>query len=417
MAKIIVAAPPIPGEVGPLLQVARALADRGHRITVLSGPSFRAETEDAGLAFAPLGGDADYDVREISAVRGDGLPPDAEELNHGWIRALVDPMPDEHRALQALLEEDPDQYLISSVLFLGLLPIRYGVPGRQPRGWVGVSVIGLAITSEDATFYGPVPLAGDENAVKVANRAANAVFAEVSTPTRERLRELLLDLGAAEPVTVAWPDVLYTAPDAVAALTVPGFEFHRGDLPGTIHLVGALPPLPARSWDAPAWWADLDGSRPVVVVVTSQLVEPTLLGLADRDVTVVAALGGADPESLSIPLPANARVASHLPFEALLPRTAVLITDGGIVGIQQALAAGVPVIVGGDTEDQPANATRVAHHQLGVDLRTGNPAPEAVARAVTEVLGSPDIRENVTRLAKVYAQHDPIEEIERLAVG
>ncbi|GAB7052340.1 hypothetical protein [Catenuloplanes indicus] len=36
--KIIVAAPPIPGETLPLLQLAAALSERGHRVTVRTGP-------------------------------------------------------------------------------------------------------------------------------------------------------------------------------------------------------------------------------------------------------------------------------------------------------------------------------------------------------------------------------------------
>ena len=43
-------------------------------------------------------------------------------------------------------------------------------------------------------------------------------------------------------------DGIYTVPDALAALTVPGFEFERGDAPDTVHLVGALPGRSAAGW-------------------------------------------------------------------------------------------------------------------------------------------------------------------------
>ncbi|GAA2515013.1 glycosyltransferase [Winogradskya humida] len=175
-------------------------------------------------------------------------------------------------------------------------------------------------------------------------------------------------------------------PDRTAILTVPGFEC--GDLPENVHLIGVLPAEAHADWQPPAWWAELDGSRPVVVVTQgtvanhdlSQLVEPTLAGLADLDVTVVAALGGQDPGRISIPVPGNARVAGFIPFHALLPKAAVLVTNGGASGTQQALAAGVPVVVAGATEDKP-------------------------------------IRANVDRLARVYAGHDPVLEIERLVLS
>jgi len=39
---------------------------------------------------------------------------------------------------------------------------------------------------------------------------------------------------------------------ATAVLTVPGFEFHRSDLPAAIELVGAFPVEPAGRWERPS---------------------------------------------------------------------------------------------------------------------------------------------------------------------
>jgi len=424
MAKVIVAAPPVPGEVGPLVQLGRALAARGHQVTVLTGSGFREAVESAGLGFAALAGAADYDIRQMVAARtAAGVAPGPEQLNFDWINCFVNPMPEEHLALQRLLDEDPDQYLISNVLFLGAVPARQGAPGRLPLRWVGVSVVGLAISSDDSTFFGPVPVGPGEDP-RAANRAANAQFAAGMAPTRERLNEVLRELGAAEAVD-GFVDFIYTVADATAVLTVPGFEFHRSDLPGSMHLVGALPAEPVDHWQRPAWWSDLDGSRPVVVVTQgtlanddlSQLIEPTLTALAGLDVTVVAALGRTEPDALGIEVPANARVASYVPFSDLLPKADLLITNGGAGGTHQALANGVPVIIAGETEDKPANAARLAYHGLGSNLGTATPTPQAIAEATTALLADTEIKQNVDRLAKVYAEHDPVSAIERLTLS
>jgi UDP:flavonoid glycosyltransferase YjiC (YdhE family) len=95
----------------------------------------------------------------------------------------------------------------------------------------------------------------------------------------------------------------------------------------------------------------------------------------------------------------------------------VLITNGGLGGTQQAIAAGVPVIVAGLTEDKPAVAARVAYHGLGIDLHTGTPSPEAVAAATETVPKDTTIRANVNRLARVYAAHDALSQIERLTLS
>ncbi len=423
MAKIIIAAPPITGELSPLLQLARGLAARGHRITVVTGSRFRADVENAGLAFTPVTGLADFDDRAI----GDDperakLAPGPEMLNHDWLHAFVNPMPDQHAVLQGLLEQDPDQYLICNALWLGALPVALGAPGLRPRRWVAVSAVPLALSSEDTTFFGPVPFGPGEDR-RAANRAANAEFALMMQPTQDRLDELLKSFGTTETFPT-FVDAVITLPDAAAVLTVPGFEFDRGDAPDSLHLVGILPAVSAANWEPPAWWSELDGSRPVVVVTQgtlanrdlSELVEPALTGLADLDVTVVAALGR-EVEALSIPIPANARVAAFIPFDALLPKADVFVTNGGFGGTQQAIAAGVPVVVAGVTEDKPATAARVAYREVGVNLETARPTPEAVAVAVESVLKDTGMRANAEKLAEVYAAHDALGEIERLTLG
>jgi UDP:flavonoid glycosyltransferase YjiC (YdhE family) len=89
----------------------------------------------------------------------------------------------------------------------------------------------------------------------------------------------------------------------------------------------------------------------------------------------------------------------------------------GMGGTQQAIAARVPVIVAGVTEDKPAVAARAAYHGLGIDLQTATPAPEAVTAAVESVLQDDGMRENVRQFAQVYAAHDPFTEIGRLTLA
>ena len=131
---------------------------------------------------------------------------------------------------------------------------------------------------------------------------------------------------------------------------------------------------------------------------------------------MVAALGR-EAGALSVPLPANARAAEFIPFDALLPKTDVFITNGGFGGTQHALAAGVPVIAAGLSEDEPAVAARVAHRGVGINLNTATPEPEAVAAAADTVLKDTAMRDSARKLALEYAAHDPLSEIERLLLA
>jgi UDP:flavonoid glycosyltransferase YjiC (YdhE family) len=108
-------------------------------------------------------------------------------------------------------------------------------------------------------------------------------------------------------------------------------------------------------------------------------------------------------------LPDNARAAEFLPYEQLLPRTDVVVSNGGFGGVQQALSYGLPLVVAGATEDKPEVAARVAWSGAGVNLRTGAPSPARVRRAVRSVLTEPRYRGAAQRLQLEIAElRDPV---------
>jgi UDP:flavonoid glycosyltransferase YjiC (YdhE family) len=150
----------------------------------------------------------------------------------------------------------------------------------------------------------------------------------------------------------------------VIAHGVPELEYPRGDLPPQVHVAGQLAPPPSGR-PAPDWWPELLADpRPVVHVTQGtydvdpqDLLLPALSGLADLDVQVAAATGGA-----SLPadrLPAGARQAAFLPYDRLLPRTSVVVSNGGWGGVLASLAAGVPLVLAGGTLDKPEISRRV----------------------------------------------------------
>jgi MGT family glycosyltransferase len=188
------------------------------------------------------------------------------------------------------------------------------------------------------------------------------------------------------------------------------FEYPRSDLPPQVRFVGALVDASPPDADRPPWWDEVvNATRPVVHVTQGtvavnldHLVRPTIRALADDDVLVVAGIGDRDPATLG-PLPPNVRVARFLPHDQLLPHVAAMVTNGGYGAVQKALSFGVPLVVAGDTEDKPEVAARVAWSGAGVNLRTGRPGADAVARAVRRVLHEPGYRAAAGRLRASYA--------------
>lgn len=421
MGSVIVASPPVFGETVPVLEIAAGLVRRGHSVTALVGSRFAESAVAIGARHVPLPAGADFDDRQLLGANPERLtlPPGPRQYNWDLINVFVAGMNAQHEALQRLLAEDPDAALLCNSLFPGLWPVALGAPGRRPRTWVAMVANAIIVEDDATTATGPIPgLSGEEAAS--AHRAANNEFHAMLEPTRRAAQLRLTELGATEPMP-AFYNAVYFLPDAIAALTVPEFDFPRATPPDSLTYAGILPPHPGTDPTKPEWWDDLDSGRPVVVVTQgtiangdlSQLVEPALRALADKDVLVVAALGR-DPSVLGITPPDNARVARYLPFDELLPRADLLITNGGAGGTQLALAAGVPVVMCGTTEEKPMNAARVAYHRVGIDLGTATPAPEQIVEAVTTILGDATYREAASRLSGAYAAYDPIATVEAL---
>jgi UDP:flavonoid glycosyltransferase YjiC (YdhE family) len=208
-------------------------------------------------------------------------------------------------------------------------------------------------------------------------------------------------------------------PDLFLQFTGDAFEFPRSDMPSKVQFVGPVLPNQPATFKEPAWWNELDGSKPVVLVTQGtlanfdlrELVQPTLTALADENVLVIAATGRADTGDLITPT--NAKVEAFVPFVPLLPKVDVLITNGGYGAVQQALSFGVPLVAAGDTEEKAFTAARVGWTGAGINLETRRPTPEQIRTAVHTVLASSQYREQARRLQNNFSRYSAFAEIAR----
>ena len=145
----------------------------------------------------------------------------------------------------------------------------------------------------------------------------------------------------------------------------------------------------------------------------SELILPTLRGLANRDVLVIVTTGGAPLAALGA-LPQNARAAEFISYDDLMPRADVFVTNGGYGGLHYALAHGVPMVVAGDTEDKAETTRRVEWSQTGVNLKAARPTDDGVARAVDEVLTDPSYRTRAQALQAEIAAAPGVAGVERI---
>ena len=417
--KILFASTPATGHINPLLAITRILLAEGHEITFLTGSAFRDRIENSGAKFLSLQGRADFDGQDLLSVA-----PELKDIRPGleWFRVaieriFVDSLPAQHQGLIQALEECQADVIIGDDMFFGVLPMLLGSQSKRPPIVLcGTSFLHLAREDGAPNFLGLPPATTDEQRHQYA-AIAREYDEGVDRPSLLSLNKALNALGLG-PVSVPLFHSVVELADAYMQLSVPRFEFPR-QIPHSVHFVGTPPIVPGQA-PLPPWAHELDGSRKVVLVTQGTfanhnlglLIAPTLAALAtEPDVLVVATTGGRPVDAIPGDVPSNARVASFLPFEWLLPHVDVLVTNGGYGSVNQAMSFGIPLVTAGMTEDKADVNARVAWSGVGLNLATNEPTQEALRAAVRTALDRPAYRMRAAQMADEFARIDTRSEI------
>lgn len=406
MSSILIASVPFHGHVTPLLTVAEKFVDRGDDVRFLTGSRFADRVRATGASFVPLPPQADFDETAIAA----GLPERAQlkgikaiafDIEHVFAR----PATLQYEALTAALAAANADVVFAEPVYLGAaFLLEHARPARPAVVMCGV--VPQPFDSRDTAPFGM-----GLRPARVLNRARNGVLTRLNGVVLRQAYQSIDDQHQQVHGTDLPGGLMNWGrrADALVQFTVPEFEYPISDAPPNRHFVGPL----ASSGSAgtlPEWWADLDSGRPIVHVTQgtiantdySQAIGPTLEALAGDDVLVVVSTGGRALDTLP-PLPANARAATYLPYDELLPRTAIYVTNGGYGGVQYALRYGVPIVATGGKEDKPEVGARIAWSGVGRRIRSERPSPRAMGRAVHEVLTQPQYRAASQRIAAAMA--------------
>ncbi|MGA7173472.1 MAG: nucleotide disphospho-sugar-binding domain-containing protein [Candidatus Dormiibacterota bacterium] len=412
MAKYLLVSSPIGGHVAPVRAVGAALARQGHRVRALTGSRFRSQIEDAGMTFLPMPEQADYDDTDLNgSFPGSAGLRGSEAVRFDLSNVFVKPMAHQYRAIVSALDQEPVDGIVAELTATGLLPLLLKGAGRPPITVLGCTP--MPVTSRDTFPYGPGMAPPTSALARIQARfmtqvAKRAVLGKV----QREVNRVLADLGLS--LTPVFFLEWFTLAERFWQLTAPGFEYPRSDLAPNIVFAGQI--LPESPEHLPSWWADLDGASRVVHVTQgtidnhdlSMLIGPTITGLADRDLLVVATTGGRPVADIPVALPANVRVAEFIPYHLLLPKVDVMVTNGGYGGVQFAIAHGVPLVVAGEREDKPEIAARVAWSGIGQNLKTGRPTSVRLAAAVSELLSQSAYRESSKKLAAQASGYDAL---------
>jgi UDP:flavonoid glycosyltransferase YjiC (YdhE family) len=408
--KIVIATTPAPGHVNPMLGIARILLAEGHEVVAFTGRAFQKRIEATGARFRPIPASADQDIVDPFAKYPElkALPPGLELLRAIIERLFVDHVPAQHEGLQEVLREIPADIVIGDDCFLGLLPMLLTLRSKPPIVCFGTSILHWPREDGAPDFLGLPPAESPAQHAAIIRDHDRIVH----QPLAHRLNQSFAQMGVGPLVTSPFEAMVRLA-DAYLQLSVPSFEYPRS-LPSSVKFVGALPIIPNQA-PIPPWAGDLDGKRKVVLVTQGTvanhdfnlLITPTLAALADEpDLLVVVTAGGRAIGDIPGPIPANARLASYLPFDWILPRADVFVTNGGYGSVNQAMSFGVPLVCAGLTEDKADVNMRVGWSGVGINLETNAPTPRALRDAVRTVLDTDRYRRRAALMSQEFELAD-----------
>lgn len=362
---VAVVAGPDPGHAFPALALARALRQRGLRVTFVSGTSHEPAAMAEGLAF-----------RELPLLAPTSRDHDLGHRLWGRAAEMAPPLAD-------LLRDDPPDLLVADVL------TRAGAFAAEllDRRWIELSPHHLMDPAPDVP---PVGLGRrpsrtpwrrrDDARIRRLQEESFAAGRRHERGTRGRLG---LPAHGGRPL-------------ARLLATLPDLEYPREDWPEDAHVVGPL------EWDPP--WEPLEppaGDGPLVLVTDStastigfSLGQVALRALRHTGLRLVVTTGrddlGAWPGA----------VVGRSPHGPLLDEAAVAVALGGHGFVGKSLVRGVPLVVVPWMGDQRETAGRLRHVGAGIRLSPRRLGPRTLRWSVLRVLNDPRFAERAGEVGR-----------------
>jgi len=369
-----------PGHAFPIIALGRALAARGHDVTLQTWTRWRENVEAEGLRFAaapeyevfPSGAEPLDFYEAVSYATSDTLPLVRALRPHVVVADILTLAP----ALAAEIERIPCATLIPHVYPPGEpdFPI-YSLGARLPRTAFGRSLW----------------------------RHAQAPVAKALERGREELNRTRARVGLS-PLDHVHGGI---SRELVIVATFPQLEYPR-TWPAQVHVVGPL------MWEPPALDVVLPpGDEPLVLIAPStaqdaehKLLRAALRGLADAPVRVLATWNRRPPSD-PLPAPANARIVEWVSYSWTMPRCDVVVCHAGHGTLVRALASGCAVVAAPAVGDMNENAARLDWAGAGVRIPPRFVSPRLVRLAVERALSEPSFRMRAREMANWARSHDP----------
>ncbi|MFC8366787.1 macrolide family glycosyltransferase [Streptomyces sp. NPDC057239] len=356
------------GHINPTLPVVAELVRRGHTVTYHTTPAFADELAATGATVCLYPGDG-------PPLAG---PPTPVTMLDGLARTALTLLP---TVLADLRRVRPDLIVHGAAC---------------PWGPVAASELGVPAASVFTTmaFNRRVPSPSSASWELLAAAAARPRSALGYLRSRWRLsrRHDTRNLPLLDLVTAGQPlNLVFTS-----RAFQPGADSFDGSYRFVGPSVGARPhdpSFPAGRLRPPVLYASLG----TVFDAGPRVLRDFATGLAPLGGTVVVSTGHTDPAALG-PLPDNVLVRAFVPQPEVLARAALFVTHGGMNSVNEAMNAGVPLLVVPQGADQPLVARRIVELGAGLSVRTEDASAETVNVLARRLLTEPRFRDAAAAL-------------------
>ena len=246
-----------------------------------------------------------------------------------------------------------------------------------------------------------VQLLGEKIATRYFPKALPAVFDRFAQPLNRIRQQFELPPVGSLLEMLTWGNyTLY--PDPIEFIP---FKY----TPDTHMFLGPI--LWSPDIEPPAWWNDIDLSRPLIYVNMGSSGNVKLLpaifeGLRDLSVTVIAATAGRLDTKIH---QKHVYKCEFVPGDSVAQRSALVICSGGASTAYQALHEGVPVLGIPTNFDQYLSMTAIERASCGMLLRGGTLTAQKVRQAVSTILDAPGYYEAARRMKYVFSQYNACE--------
>lgn len=395
MSELLMAAWDGAGALPPLMSVARALVERGHRVRVMGDPALHRDIEVTGAEHIPWKRAPHRKIRSrdtlfIKDWGPQGFAAMRDHLAVGPAAAFAADVREE-------LERRPAAAVLTELLLFGpvIAAEALGIPCVVLNPTINI------VPTEGVPPFGPGFLPATNEEERERDRAVTEQAVRAWDEALPALNAARADQGL--------PPLAHVLDQGRSAarmlvMTSTALDF-TGPLPPTVKYVG--PRLDdmtdSGEWESPP------GEDPLVLIALSSdfqdqedVLRRAVAAMRTLPVRSIVTTGrGIDPAVVEAS--PNVYVRQLAPHRAILREAAAVVTHCGHGTTIKALAHGVPLVCLPMGRDQFDIAARVAHRGAGVRL---DPAasPSAIGAALRQVLDDPSYRNAARRIAGVIAE-------------